>query len=153
MPIVPFGKVSDPAASGHRPTIGVYSLGGAHGSPRQFAQFEFDVSKMRDPAGQQQFRGKTGLVLEVQTWMRADSRIDLVVKECKLLADDLVKPKALTEATTTRVVPASTWLSFAFKDHHGRWAAPAVAEIVAKALSDAGYTVAIFHRELKDAVQ
>ena len=135
-----------------RPAIGVYSVGSKAktSTDRQFAQFEFDVSHFRDPTGQKQFRGKSGLAPEVQTWVKDDVRVPGLIQNCLILADDLVKPKANTEGDTTRMAAASQWLSFSFKDHHGIWAAPAIAELVANALSDAGYTVAVLHRELKE---
>lgn len=149
MPIVAFSDRSA-LAEKDRPTIGVYSLGSVNGGDRQFSQFEFRVDKLRDPCGQKQFYGMSGRNVEVQTWLKVDERVDAITKECLLIADDLVKPKPREDGTRTEVRPASTWLSFAFKDFHGKWIAPAMAEIVAQALSDVGYTVALFHRELKD---
>ena len=149
MPIVAFSDRSA-LAEQDRPTIGVYSMGSVNGSDRQFSQFQFDVNKLRDPCGQKQFYGMTGRNVEVQTWLKVDERVAAITRECLLLADDLVKPKPREDGTRTEVRPASTWLSFAFRDFHGKWIAPAMAEIVAHELSDAGYTVALFHRELKD---
>lgn len=149
MPIVPFQSNVHGVSKAN---IGVYSFGtkNVSGQKRQFAQFEFDVSKLRDPQGQKQFSGSNGLDKKVQEWIKDDIRISGLVRECLLIADDLVKPKARVDGTKTEVTQVSSWLSFSFKDFHGKWTAPAIAEIVANALSEAGYNVAIFHREFKD---
>jgi len=154
MPIVDFREYmrdKDKTIGGPKPTIGVYSLGlkSNKGNAKQFAQFEFDVTKFRDPTGQKQFKGKSGLDKEVQAWVREDARVESVVKDCLLLADDLVTVRVKTEGSKTESTAASGWLSFAFRDHHGLWAAPAIAEIVARALSEKGYVVVIMHREFK----
>lgn len=150
MPIVPFQSNVHGAS---RASIGVYSFGtkNAPEPQRQFAQFEFDVSKLRDPQGQKQFSGSNGLDKRVQEWLKADTRISGLVLECLLIADDLVKFKTKVDGPKTELAQASSWLSLSFKEHHGKWTAPAIAEVVAIALSEAGYNVAIFHRELKDS--
>ena len=133
-----------------KPTIGVYSFG-SKGNVFPKVQFEFDVSKLRDPSGQKQFKGLNGVDPEVRDWVAQDTRVQGIVDNCLLLADDLVKPKKreTSDGVVATVVPVSGWLSFSFKDVHGRWAGPAVAEAVAEAFSKAGYTVATVHCGLK----
>ena len=125
------------------PQIGVYSFG-TQSSDKPVAQYEFDVSKLRDPQGQQQFKNRFGWDLEVRDWMKEDSRLRALVQDCRLLAADLLgqRPKGSGAAASI-----STWTSFSFKDFHGRWISPAVAELVADALSADGWRVTVHHRE------
>ena len=132
------------------PTVGIYSFG-VKGNITPKCQFTVDVTKFRDPSGQKQFKNLNGIDPEVRDWVGEDARMAGVVENCLLIADDLLKPKAVADGEKTTVAPASAWLSIAFKDHHGRWAAPAVAELVAEALSKAGFTVATTHYGLKEA--
>jgi hypothetical protein len=142
-------RVNDVMSKDPKPTIGIYSYG-VKGSARPTAQFDFDVSKWRDPSGQKQFAGRTsGQEPEVRDWAGEDNRTEAVISACLLLANDLVKPHPRGNGTTTTLIPESAWLSFAFHDVHGRWAAPAIAELVADALDKAGYTVAVAHHGLK----
>lgn len=105
-------------------------------------QYEFDVSTLRDPSGQVQFALVDGTFPQVRDWVKKDRRVPIIVKDCLLLSDDLMKPKKKNGEV---IKPLSVWLSFSFVDHHGKWAAPSVAEIVADALSEAGYVVAVHH--------
>ena len=130
-----------------KPVIGVYSFG-AKGGKSPVTQFECDVTEWRDPAGQKQFKKVNGTHPDVRGWMKEDKRVQAVINHCLLLADDLVKPKSREVGETTQVEALSGWLSFSFKDHHGKWAAPAVAELVARALSNAGYFVGVRHVNL-----
>jgi hypothetical protein len=143
MPRVPLHTTTkDP----DRPQIGVYSFG-ADAPKQMLAQFEFDVTTFRDPTGQKQFTTFTdGTVPAVRDWVAQDRRIPAVVEQCLMLADDMLQKKNDKEAI-------SSWVSIAFKDHHGRWIAPAVAECVADALSDAGYRVSVVHDGLKPKVR
>ena len=130
-----------------RPNIGVYS-GTENKHP--IGQFKFNVSTFRDPAGQVQFKqkdsneaGLNGTVPEVRDWVAKDRRVPIIVKECRLLAEDLIAPQADGKAV-------SAWLSFSFVDYHGRWIAPAIAELVANHLSEAGFNVLVHHAGLKE---
>ena len=129
-----------------RPNIGIYS---GTETKHPVGQFEFDVSKFRDPAGQVQFRlqelkeaGINGTTPEVRDWVAKDRRVPIIISECRLLAEDLISPK-------TDGKPISAWLSFSFVDTHGKWIAPAVAELVANHLSDAGFNILVHHAGLK----
>ena len=120
------------------PNVGVYSYP-TKKSPNSAGQFEFDVSNFRDPAGQKQFsQAPNGLAKEVVEWVRQDRRVPIIVKDCILLAEDLVRLRPDGRSTCG-------WLSFGFKDYHGKWIAPAVAEAVAESLSEAGFNVATHH--------
>ena len=131
-----------------KPTIGVYSSDTTNKNTA--GQFEYDVTSFRDPAGQKQFVGLNGTHPTVRDWMKLDHRVNVIVQECMLLADDLVKEKKADDKVTP---PVCNWLTFTFKDFHGKWAGPAIAEIVTDALSDAGYMVVTYHGVLpKEAV-
>ncbi len=123
-----------------KPQIGVYSF--ADTTPASTGQFEFDVSKFRDPMGQKQFVNLNGTHPDVRKWVAQDPRVGVVVQECMLLADDLVKAKSNNGGELKSVCD---WLSISFKDHHGKWTSPAITEIVAEVLSDAGYNVVVHH--------
>ena len=126
-----------------KPQIGLYSSGQT--AIKTAGQFEFDLLSFRDPAGQKQFSNLNGTHPEVREWMKLDRRIPFIIEDCLLLADDLIKPKQ-NDAAVARGV--STWLSFGFRDQHGKWAAPAVAELVADALDKAGYLIVVWHAQL-----
>lgn len=135
-------SVNDP---NFKPQIGIYSY--ASTAQKSLAgQFEFDVSQFRDPAGQKQFLGRDicGVDAEVRDWVGQDRRVPVLVKECRLLAEDLIRPKQNEKAPCQ-------WLSISFKDRHGKWIAPAVAELVANALSDDGFTITVYHSGTKQA--
>lgn len=130
-----------------KPEIGVFSFGKNIGDKSPLtAQFEFDVASLRDPAGQKQFVNLNGTFPDVISWVFEDRRVPIIIKDCLLLADDLAKPKLREGSSVAK--PIGTWLSFSFRDFHGKWIAPAVAEKVADALSDAGYLVAVHHQSL-----
>ena len=127
-----------------RPQIGVYSWGSKTREKAPSAQFEFDVSQFRDPAGQKQFSKACGSDPDVRAWVCEDRRLPAVIDTCLLLAEDLLKPKKKGSGEEA----ISQWLSLAFRDYHGKWIAPAVAEAVANKLSDAGYIVMVIHHAL-----
>ncbi len=136
-------KEFKPANDKMRPKIGVYSFGTiTDGGPN--AQFEFDVSTFRDPAGQKQFAGALGIDPDVRDWVCEDRRVPAIVNMCEIIAEDLIRPHAKGEGTET----LSQWLSFAFKDHHGKWIAPAIAEAVSNKLSEAGFIVITLHHDI-----
>lgn len=142
MPRIPFNT------KGERPQIGIYSYGNIQ--PQDFAgQFEFDVSTLRDPAGQQQFKGMNGLYPEVRDWVGSDRRVSIIIKDILLLSDDMAKPKAKEGKSTPE--PISPYVSFSFKDHHGKWISPAIAELVADVLIKEGFRVAVHHRGIVPA--
>lgn len=134
----------------NKPDIGVYSSGSKSPVGVASGQFEFNVSYLRDPAGQKLFVGLNGTYPDVRDWVKEDRRVPVIVKDCLILADDIRKPKTRAGGQNG---PMSTWLSFSFQDFHGKWVAPAVAELVANALSEAGYNVAVHHKGLPPEAQ
>ena len=134
----------DSLKSEPRPEIGVYSYGSKGAKGEISAQFEFDVTRFRDPSGQQQFKGAKGSDPDVRDWVCQDRRLPAILDMCMLLAEDLLKPRKHGD----REEVISQWLSFAFKDYHGKWIAPAIAEAVANKLSDSNYRVLVIHHDL-----
>lgn len=128
-----------------RPEVGVYSAGKEIGESKIAGQFEYDVTSFRDPTGQKQFAGLNGTYPQVRDWVSEDRRMAVLISECMLLADDMLEEKNI-EGQKPKA--ASTWLSFSFRDYHGKWVAPAVAEAIANALSDAGYNVFVHHKDI-----
>ena len=141
-------SVNDP---NFKPQIWIYSYATA-AQKSMAGQFEFDVSQFRDPAGQKQFLGRDvcGIDAEVRDWVGQDRRVPALVKECRLLAEDLIRPKqtGITNGVPQEKAPCQ-WLSISFRDHHGKWIAPAIAELVANALSDDGFTITVYHSSVK----
>ena len=127
-----------------KPHIGVYSFGTAAAKGLPAAQFEFDVSKFRDPVGQKQFNKAYGTNPDVREWVCRDRRMPAVVDLCLMLAEDLLKPRKKGNSEES----ISHWLSLGFRDFHGKWIAPAVAEEVADKLSSEGYVVYVVHHNI-----
>ena len=123
------------------PQVGVYSYASSGADPK--TQFVFNVGRFRDPQGQVQFAGKNGTDPTVQDWILSDNRVKAVVRDCQILAMDLLKPHPPSDK------PRTEWVSFSFFDHHGKWIAPAVAELVAKDLTSKGFKVAVHHLTLR----
>ena len=132
------------STSGVRPEIGIFSYGSSKEASETSGQFEFDVSSLRDPSGQKQFNGFNGVYPNVRDWVGTDRRVPIIIRDCLLLADDLIKPKPQGDSKVPKAM--SVWLSFSFKDFHGKWIAPAVAELVAERLSKEGFNVAVHHK-------
>lgn len=126
-----------------KPSIGIYSFGDNCVKPPA-AQFEFNVSLFRDPIGQKQFNRAYGTQPDVRDWVAQDKRMPGVIQMCQLLAEDLIRPHKKGDHTES----ISSWLSISFKDHHGKWIAPAVAEAVANQLDADGFNVIVLHHEL-----
>ena len=131
-----------PTGSAFKPNIGVYS-GSIDNHPQ--GQFEFNVTGFRDPSGQVQFKSAglaNGIYPDVRDWVGRDRRVPIILRDCRLIAEDLLANKSDGK-------PVSSWLSFSFADHHGRWIAPAIAELVANHLSEAGFNVLVHHSGIK----
>jgi hypothetical protein len=118
------------------PQVGVYSTK-KNKSALAIAQVEFDLSTFRNPMGEKKFKDlpQKGLDKAVMEWMKRDPRINIIMKDCMILARDKF-------STGNDSLP---WLSFLFCDDHGLWTAAAVAELVADDLSDAGFRVSTHH--------
>ena len=126
----------------NNPQVGVYSFSTREGRMPN-AQMEFDCSKLRDPQGQRQFSGYTGDGEQVRKWVAKDPRVDAIIQSCRMVAADLLTIQTGHSAART------DWVSFSFKDPQGKWISPAVAELVAEALSEDGWKVATEHARLE----
>ena len=129
-------------------TTGIYSYGSKTAVIPK-TQFDFDLTKFRDPGGQKQFKDVVGTHETVKKWMIDDEdsakQVNAIISDALLIADDLIKPKARMDGSKTEIAPISAWVSISFHDFHGKWAAPAVAELVADALDKAGYNICVTH--------
>jgi len=97
----------------------------------------WNVTQWRDPSCVfQNSAVKDGRSSAVREWIKADPRVTVMLKEIEILAE--VHLVAMKQA----------WLSIGFMDHHGKWIAPAIAELVADHLGTR-YATYVGHRELK----
>lgn len=128
------------------PEIGLYSYSSHSKESPPTAQYVIDVSHLRDPLSNRGFKNTEpdGCSPAVKKFVRDDPRVGAIVETVEMLAYMLLRSPGVDHKTY-----AGTWLSVAFRDHHGRWIAPSVAEIVADKLSPS-YRVAVQHFELKD---
>lgn len=102
-------------------------------------RYLIDVIKLRDPVGQKDFIVKDflGTDRDVQDFVKEDERVPAIIDECvNIVAAHVGGNK-------------EPYVSIGFHDHHGRWIAPAVAELVADGLDAAGYPCAVTHHELE----
>jgi RNase adaptor protein for sRNA GlmZ degradation len=119
--------------SSHTAKVNIVSFGRVTVTPPG-PKYSIDVTGLRDPSCQFAKTHKDGRSPDIQAWLRADPRVDIIVREIKQLC--AVHLDSMKE----------TYLSIGFVDHHGKWIAPAIAEIVAAEIL---YTVSVEHRELK----
>jgi RNase adaptor protein for sRNA GlmZ degradation len=131
-----------------KPEIGIYSFG-ENCDKKPQAQFEFDVSKFRDPVGQKQFNKAVGTQADVRDWVGQDKRVPALVQQCRILAEDLIRP----HKKDGKDEQISAWLSLSFKDHHGKWISPAIAELVANQLDLDGFKVVVCHHNLDPTLE
>lgn len=99
------------------------------------AQYRSDLTHFRDPIGQSYLRKECvdGRDPAVREWISLDPRVDALIHAALMISHDIFKNQK------------GVWASFGFTDHHGRWIAPAVGEIVGNALSEVGYKVCVNH--------
>lgn len=115
--------------------VGVYSFSSTTVKPT--AHYEFDLTEFRDPMNKDMFNGATdGRDVLVQNWVKDDHRFKALLAECELIAHD------------QKVNHGGRWLTLAFRDFHGRWKSPAVAELVADKLAEEGFNVSVYHDAL-----
>lgn len=106
------------------------------------AKYVIDVSTVRDPTGQKAFhRFGDGRHPDVQKWMAPDPKVKAIIREAGILAAQHI------------TAMKDSFLGIGVQDHHGRWAAPAMAEMIADYLADAGYRVSVLHRGLGQAMK
>jgi hypothetical protein len=116
--------------------IGVYSTGRVVKEAVN-AQYVINVEGLRDPLSNRGFRfsKEDGRDREVMSFVEDDPRVSAIRDEVLLLAHLNFKAPGQTSA----------WISFLFKDVHGKWIAPAVAELIADSLIAANYKVSVHH--------
>lgn len=133
-------RVSTPSAE-----IGIYSFGRLTNTKDRMpvsAQYFIDVSGLRDPSSNRGFRKlyDDGRAEDIQNYVKDDPRIDAIFDAVRMIAHLNLRSPQTADLK---------WLSIAFRDHHGRWTAPAVAEIIGDRLSNVGYKVSVWHYDLK----
>ena len=113
--------------------VGIYSLSSKNLSP--LPTYEFDVNRFRDPIGNRNLTSKCvdGRDGEVKKWIRTDPRFLPILETILLLCEDQVRHGE------------KKWISFGFRDHHGKWISRALAELVADELANVNYSVGVLH--------
>jgi RNase adaptor protein for sRNA GlmZ degradation len=109
--------------------VGVFSLN-RHAPVHQ--TYEFDLRQFRDPQGKAELRFLFGTDPKVIDFIKEDPRLGAIIETCRLLAHDAEKRK-------------SSYISFGFRDYHGRLISAAVAQLVGLALNDEDFNVHISH--------
>lgn len=114
----------------------IYSL--KKDSVKVSLELDIDVSSFRDPLGHKTLTKEfnDGRAMAVRDWIKVDPRIPGLIESILLYTyDKLIHGK-------------QRQLVIGFRDHHGKWIAPAVAEIVADALDKKAFTVGVLHDAL-----
>jgi len=126
------------AAAGSQLNITLHSFGDVTAN-KPAVQYLIDVRTLRDPVGQKKFvdADLDGTNKEVKNFVMEDERVVAITEECRNLVYSLVN---------SANVP---YVSVGFLDYHGRWIAPAVCELVADALDEAGFPCSVSHHELE----
>lgn len=117
------------------PTIRIYSS--SRSSPTGGPDYLFDVSEFRDPMGQQDLvlACRDGRDEQVKSWIKLDDRLSALEAEALILAGDQLTTQGRAS------------LSLGYRCFHGRWIAPAVAELM-KDLLGVDYDVEVTHHGL-----
>lgn len=123
--------------------IGIYTWGSK--VPRSYtpiASYIVDVAGLRDPQSNRGFKKRHphGCAGEIQEYVKEDPRYPAISDMVKMLAHLHLRSDAQD----------GKWLTIALVDFHGRWIAPAVAELVSDELSSAGFRVSCFHYDLPE---
>lgn len=100
------------------------------------ARYYFQVANFRDPQSKRGLRLLDGRDEPVKKFVGADPRVKLIRDEVLSLAYTHIRGEK------------EAFFSLALEDRHGKWIAPAIGEIVADALDDAGFKVVVVHRGL-----
>lgn len=122
--------------------IGIYTFGDKVVTtlPRPAVNYLIHVAGLRDPMSNRGF-SKTytdGRPIVVQDFVKEDPRYEAILDSVRFLAHVHLRSEARD----------NKWLSMAIVDHHGKWIAPAVGELVSHALDYSGYKVSLFHFDL-----
>lgn len=110
--------------------IGIFSLN--HLAPL-YQMYEFDLNQFRNPQAKPDFRTLYGTDPKVVEYLKGDPRLPAILDTCHLLAVDSKHRNR-------------DYISFGFRDYHGRWISTGVAHIVGIYLSDLGFRIHISHR-------
>lgn len=103
--------------------VGIYTYGGESKKYGGSApHYEFDVSEFRDPMPKFKKEGLTGSAPAVQEWIKEDPRLQALIDQVMMIVRDQVVERKLS------------WLTIGLKDHHEKWIARALAEIIAQKL-------------------
>lgn len=118
--------------------VNIYSYGRSSPGGAPQAKYTIDVRGLRDPVGNRALKGQCedGRGQAVQEWVADDERVPIIVGELVGLAVAHIKNGH------------DTYVSIGISDHHGKWLAPAVAEILASAMETAGFSVSVRHQGL-----
>ena len=114
--------------------VGIVTYSSQTKSP-MVVTYTFDLTDFRDPMGSKELMNKCkdGQDVRVREWIKVDPRMSVIMSEIVHLVKDRVDHGG------------GKWITFGFRDHHGRWKSRAVGEIVAETLSELGYEVGIVH--------
>lgn len=110
--------------------VGLYSL---PYTANPFQAYLVDLSAFRDPMGQPDLRLLDGRDARVREWIKDDPRYIPLLHEVRCLVADVIGSQK------------KAWMSIAFRDHHGKWISPAVAELIGDELDKLGYDVSVTH--------
>jgi hypothetical protein len=120
--------------------LGIYSFGKDSPNRVPTCQYYIDVAGLRDPGSSGLIRKeyKDGRAGGVQSYIKEDPRVTAVIEQIRMIAFMHLRSQARD----------NKWLSFGLMDHHGRWIAPAVAELAAEELDRLAYDISVFHADL-----
>lgn len=96
------------------------------------------MDNLRDPFGQKELRLLNGRNQQVQEFLAQDPRVKIIIEEfCALIYTYIVQAR-------------DNYVSIGIHDRHGCHIAPALVEMLAKALRDERFTVQVTHHELPE---
>lgn len=115
----------------------IYSLN--KDSIKSGMELDVSVSNFRDPLGHKTLTSqyKDGRAMAVRDWIKVDPRVQGLSDSIKLYVYDKI------------IHGKQDKLVIGFRDHHGKWVSPAVAEIVGDMLDGLGFSVGVWHDRLQ----
>lgn len=120
--------------------LGIYTFGEKSKNFVGTCQYYIKVSGLRDPGSSGGIRSQfaDGRAGGVQQYLKDDPRVQAIIDQVRILAYMHLRSQSRD----------NKWLSFALVDHHGKWIAPALGEMMADQLSQIGYSVSLNHADL-----
>lgn len=105
------------------------------------SDYVIDVDGLRDPLSNRGFKNefRDGRPVKVREFIKEDPRVPAIIDTVKLLV----------EAHVRSVGHDRTWVAISLRDHHGKWIAPAIGEVLADTLAADGYKVSLMHIDLE----